>query len=462
MSAEQAAGHAAFSHDSISGLGFDWSRAGDPQVAPQPPLKVYLPRDTEDVARAVAEARRLGQELVPRGNGHSSNGATLGDHVISFHGMDRVLAIDPDTPSVTVQAGASLIAVDDLLGEQGLGLPVVGDHRHLTAGGFASVGGVSPASHLYGLFADNIAQLEYVTYDGDVKVCGRDLDSERFHRLLTGCGRHGLITTLTLDAIRIDKNAQLLANHRKVIGDLDAFIAHAERQMSSPDSARLQRGYWIDLPVLSGRARFGQWSDYRPTTSTQVRRWQRQATQTARSALGQGMSLLPDRVGKVAKMAGVSGVVFAPAIQSVRDAERGADTVLDYSVGDPTRWFAAWVPMDGYGSLFRRLTELYRGYRQRTGCFTFVGVLTQAIRSPYLTRRGGGTDEVYGAVMMICGVRPSKLTADVLDSLIEDTDAICVEEGALRYLHSPATANLALDPNLGALDLLTAEVAGSG
>jgi hypothetical protein len=45
--------HEAFSHDSIEHLGYDWSRVGDPGIVPKPPFKLYLPRGTEDVLRAV-------------------------------------------------------------------------------------------------------------------------------------------------------------------------------------------------------------------------------------------------------------------------------------------------------------------------------------------------------------------------------------------------------------------------
>ena len=55
--------HETFSHDSIDSLGYDWERIGNPKIEPKFPFKVYLPRTPEDVASAVKECKKLGQEL---------------------------------------------------------------------------------------------------------------------------------------------------------------------------------------------------------------------------------------------------------------------------------------------------------------------------------------------------------------------------------------------------------------
>ena len=126
--------------------------------------------------------------MTVRGSGHSSNDLVLapGGSVLVTRQMNRILAIDHATPSVTVEAGASLMEVDRALAAEGLGLPVVGDHRHITVGGFAAVGGMSPASHRYGLFVDNVRAIDYVDERGHIARCGPHSDPDRFRRLLTG------------------------------------------------------------------------------------------------------------------------------------------------------------------------------------------------------------------------------------------------------------------------------------
>lgn len=65
--------HETFDHDSIDSLFYDWDRIGDPDGPPRSPLKFYVPRTTDDVVRCVEECARLGQNLIVRSKGHSSN-----------------------------------------------------------------------------------------------------------------------------------------------------------------------------------------------------------------------------------------------------------------------------------------------------------------------------------------------------------------------------------------------------
>ena len=90
--------HETFSHDSIDSLGYDWERIGNPKIEPKFPFKVYLPRKTEDVAEAVKECKKLGQELRIRSKGHSSNDLVLnpGGAVMLMQGMDEILDVDQE------------------------------------------------------------------------------------------------------------------------------------------------------------------------------------------------------------------------------------------------------------------------------------------------------------------------------------------------------------------------------
>ena len=88
-------------------------------------------------------------------------------------------------------AGFVLARLDKYLGERGYGLPVIGDHSDITAGGFASVGGFSPASLSYGMFVDNIAALEYVNWDGELIRCSNTENRDEFYRVITGTGQYG-------------------------------------------------------------------------------------------------------------------------------------------------------------------------------------------------------------------------------------------------------------------------------
>lgn len=235
--------HETFTHDSIASLGYDWERVANPSIGPKRPFKIYLPENTEDIVRAVNEARALGERLTIRSKGHSSNDLVLSDRgsVLVTEMLNRILEVDEDEMTATMQPGAVSADVDDHLTTRGLGLSIIGDHNHITVGGFASVGGISPASHRFGLFVDTVERLECVTWDGEVVTCSRAQNSELFHKVLTGLGRHGVIATLTVRIIRIDKNARSSRTTRSI-----TTMSRALSRVLRTPSATLVRLSWSE------------------------------------------------------------------------------------------------------------------------------------------------------------------------------------------------------------------------
>ena len=132
---------------------------------------------------AVKEVKELGQKLTVRSKGHSSNDLVLSDHgaVLLMQAMDNIVEVDEAGLTATVQGGAISALVDDHLAPMGLGLPVIGDHKDITVGGFASVGGISPGSHRFGMFIDNVLAIEFVDWDGNVKWCSKEENSEDYY-----------------------------------------------------------------------------------------------------------------------------------------------------------------------------------------------------------------------------------------------------------------------------------------
>jgi hypothetical protein len=138
----------------------------------------------------------------------------------------------------------------------GLGLPVIGDHAHITVGGFASVGGITASSFRYGMFVDVIQRLEYVDWDGEVHSVGRADGAEELDRLLTGLGRHGVITKVTVSVIEIDKHSTYCAMTPPTTAHGE-FIDVSRGLCAKPARRRpFLRGLWVGLPP-GGRAETG-------------------------------------------------------------------------------------------------------------------------------------------------------------------------------------------------------------
>ena len=439
-------GHSRLTHDTWADLGHDWSVVADPARAPEPPSKVYLPRSTDDVVRAMREARTLGHRVVVRGAGHSSNGLVTdpGGAVLLTSGMDRVLDVDPDAGTVTVQPGVAVVAVDELLAEQGRGLQVVPDHGDITVGGFASVGGLGPTSLHDGMFVDAVLALEYVTPDGEVRRCDREHGRPELLRVLAGLGRHGVITRVTLRTVAADKRGTVLRNRRRRFRDAGAFVAAATRAIADPGAALALRASWLQLP-LRPDAGVGVLSAYEPTSSGPVTRLRARSSYAVLRGLGRMSTVLPGGAGVAAKYAATAGLMWAPGHATGLDVQRFSDGVLDWTVGEPARLLVALAPVESAPAVFTAMLDAALDVRDRGSAITFVSIHLKGIRSDYLS--GDAPGRVWVELLMVVGVDGHPSSPDAVTGLADRVDAICLEHGGLRYMHTLTRGGSRLDPH---------------
>jgi FAD/FMN-containing dehydrogenase/Fe-S oxidoreductase len=139
------------------------------------PIGVVIPKSTEDVLATVEIAARHGVPLLPRGGGSSLAGQTVGAALVidfSKH-LARILAVDPETKTVTVEPGINIDALNRQLCPTGLMFgPDPASANRATAGGV--VGNNSTGSHsiLYGMTGDNVQTVKAVLADGAVVELG--------------------------------------------------------------------------------------------------------------------------------------------------------------------------------------------------------------------------------------------------------------------------------------------------
>jgi hypothetical protein len=431
--------HETFSHDSIDSLGYDWDRIGDPDGAPRLPLKFYVPQNTADVVRCVKECAELGQVLTVRSKGHSSNDLVtpVGGAVLLTEKLHGIIEVDQQAMTATVWSGTPSADVDEHLATLGLGLPVIGDHAHITVGGFASVGGITASSFTYGMFVDIVQRLEYVDWEGGVHVVDRADGVDEFNRLLMGLGRHGVITQVTVTIIAIDKYETYWRNDDTRYKELDEFISGSRDLCAEPPGdARFLRGLWVDFPMSSGRSvKMGTFSVYRDADPSLARRGLESVAYGGLHRLGWLAGRLPEKVDKAVKLAGMAGVVMAPKYATVKNAEFFTEKILDATVGDPQRFLVVISPIGIYEEQFRRLWEMLVDYRTRFRCFTFLTLYVKSIKSPYLAQ-GDPDNERWVEFLFYVGIDPEVMTDALLDRIADDLDQNCIDTGSYRYMHT--------------------------
>ncbi|SFB45912.1 FAD/FMN-containing dehydrogenase [Amycolatopsis marina] len=144
------------------------------------PLVVARPRDAEEVAAALAVCHREGVPLTSRGGGTSVAGNAVGTGVVLDFSrqMNRVLAIDPDARTATVEPGTVQVALQQAAAAHGLRFgPDPSTFTRCTIGGMIGNNACGSRTLGYGRTSDNVRGLRVLTGTGEPLRLGAAEDS---------------------------------------------------------------------------------------------------------------------------------------------------------------------------------------------------------------------------------------------------------------------------------------------
>ena len=158
---------------------------------------VHYPQNPEEIREIVKAAKKIR----PLGSRHSFN--TIADSresLLSLRELNKVISLNKEKHTVTVEAGITYGELAPYLYENGYALHNLASLPHITVGGSCAT-----ATHGSGVNSRNlsaaVSALEWVDASGNIVTLSREKDGDKFNGAVVGLGALGVVTKLTLDLL---------------------------------------------------------------------------------------------------------------------------------------------------------------------------------------------------------------------------------------------------------------------
>lgn len=192
--------------------------------------RVVEPTSVEEVSRLVAASNgpvSIGGARHSQGGQIASEGALF----LDMRRLDRILQIDAEAKTISVQAGATWRAIQEAIDPLDLSVKIMQSYSNFTVGGSLSVNCHGDYVGL-GPIASSVRSITLVLADGSVVVAGREENAELFAAAIGGYGGVGVIVEATLDLA--DNVALEISSDRMAAADYPAWHA---REIENADTA---------------------------------------------------------------------------------------------------------------------------------------------------------------------------------------------------------------------------------
>ena len=196
----------------------NYSRDEAPMSMPVLPGVVVKPAETGEVARILKLANDRKIPVTPRGGGTGLSGGAVpiyGGIVLSLERMNRIIEIDKDNFTATVEPGVTLSDFYKAVGEHGLYYPPYPGETSATLGGNVATNAGGMRAVKYGVTRQCVLGLEAVLPDGaTIQTGGKFVKSSTGYdltQLIIGSeGTLALITKIILKLITTPGKSELL------------------------------------------------------------------------------------------------------------------------------------------------------------------------------------------------------------------------------------------------------------
>lgn len=333
------------------------------------PARVVHVRSIADVQRVVRDRAHYPAPVRAKGSHHSMSRCIVADEgtVLDMAGLDRIVRIDRNANTVTLEAGAELLDVARELARQGLQLIVNVELGALTAGSAAccatkdaSCYSVQDGAFEYGQASSYAVGFKLVDHHGGVVEIDERHQPELLPFLRSSYGLLGIVCEVTF---RIKPLAPMRFTHAEY--SVHELASHLASVFDTRESHMLYLFPFLDRVVVERRAYgFGEVEpeNLRWCLRNLLRKWV--------PALARSTQLLPVFARGPALDTYCRGLIKLMTATLHGDKSSAAEQIIDYPKhpGRTGYAFSIWAfPVESFPSVLCEYFAFCREYYARTG-----------------------------------------------------------------------------------------------
>ncbi|KAI8391764.1 D-arabinono-1,4-lactone oxidase-domain-containing protein [Radiomyces spectabilis] len=191
---------------------------------------LFTPSTEEEIIEIVRLAGEHKKSIKVFGSGHSpSDLAMTHDFLVNIDTMNKMLKVDTEKLTMTVQGGMSLHTFHKVLKDHGMALSNLGSISDQSVAGVTATASHGTGAH-FGSLSSMILDLTLITANGDTLYCSPESHPDVFAAAKCSLGALGIITRITFQAepmFRLEAT-QLPYKFPEVLEKWDEVIHSAE------------------------------------------------------------------------------------------------------------------------------------------------------------------------------------------------------------------------------------------
>lgn len=159
---------------------------------------------SEDTLQKIKDFVQNNNEIIARGNGRCYGDASLSEHIFSTKRLNKFISFDRLNGIIECESGVLLSDILQVIVQQGYFLYVTPGTKFISVGGAIASDVHGKNHHAEGCFSEYVISFSLLNENGEVLICSRTENTDKFWATIGGMGLTGIILSATFKLKNIE------------------------------------------------------------------------------------------------------------------------------------------------------------------------------------------------------------------------------------------------------------------